>query len=205
MSWWLVDRQLFYSPVTDSRDFSGTEMLVGAGVCYFPSGHLGFGKTLVSHALVKWFVLGQASLCTKCSGIISESLYPPSTYWKQERAFLWPSLQSSGWASGGQTHRSVGVSLGPGPLVFLTLKWVRTEPRTIQLVFLSPGPIPVEFSALGLLLPCLCLSVPPVSVPGGAVIPDLTSAGCKKGCWFLVQLFHRYQGRSGDPCKLLTC
>lgn len=88
MSWWLVDRQLFYSPVTDSRDFGGTEMLVGAGVCYFPSGHLGFGKTLVSHALVKWFVLGQASLCTKCSGIISESLYPPSTYWKQERAFL---------------------------------------------------------------------------------------------------------------------
>lgn len=135
MSWWLVDRQLFYSPVTDSRDFGGTEMLVGAGVCYFPSGHLGFGKTLVSHALVKWFVLGQASLCTKCSGIISESLYPPSTYWKQERAFLWPSLQPSGWASGGQTHRSVGVSLGPGPLVFLTLKWVRTEPRTIQLQF----------------------------------------------------------------------
>lgn len=68
---------MFSSPVTDSRDFGGTEMLVGAGVRYSPSGHLGFGKTLVSHALMKWFLSGQASLCTKCSGIISESLFPP--------------------------------------------------------------------------------------------------------------------------------
>lgn len=53
MSRRLADRQVFFSPVTNSRDFGGTEMLVRTGVCYFPSGHLGFGKTFVTHALVK--------------------------------------------------------------------------------------------------------------------------------------------------------